>query len=183
MPGRLLVCAVALGIAMPAMAGERARYHPAVDTLSLLMLDQGTTLGTAVPRPIIEIPGLRDYDVRESGVTLAMLQPVPADLSGFEAFDAPGATYFVERAGVPTRLQLDLTPLPGWQQLLPRDAVTASNGGRFAVREIMARGRRDYRPGALDAMLQFRLDGQADSPPLSISGGVASAIWKAIPGN
>jgi hypothetical protein len=181
--GRLLFIAIALGIAMPAMAGERARYRPAADTLSLLMLDQGMTSGTATPQAIVEIPQLRGYDVRESGVTLALLQPIPADLSGFEAFEAPGSHIFVQQTGASTRLPLDLTPLPGWQQPLPRDSVTAANGGRFAVREIMARGRRDYRPGALDAMLQFRLDGQTDSPALSVTGGVASALWKAIPGN
>ena len=51
------------------------------------------------------------------------------------------------------------------------------------MREALGRGHREYRPGALDAMVQLRLDGEPDSAPISITGGVAAAIWKVIPGN
>lgn len=70
--------------------------------------------------------------------------------------------------------------LPAWQLTGKSQEVTARAGARYAVGEALADHRRVGPPrSALDAMLVLRIDGRNDSPPLSLGGGVAGAMWKA----
>ena len=180
MVARALVCAMLLMTALPAAAGERGRYRPDADTMQLLMLDRMATAGTAVSNPLPEI----DFDVRASA--MPVLLPLGTDLSSFETLDLSGAQYFKRRALAAPPVSapsFQLAALPGWQQPLRLDARTLDNGGGYVVSETLGRGRRQYRPGALDATLQLRLDGETDSPPISVGGGVAAALWKVLPGD
>ncbi|MHA6719371.1 hypothetical protein ACX40Y_07935 [Sphingomonas sp. RS6] len=68
---------------------------------------------------------------------------------------------------------------PAWRRD-ERRLVTSDDGARYAVGEIMADHRRAGPPrSALDAMLVLRIDGNRDSPALSVGGGVAGAVWEA----
>lgn len=70
--------------------------------------------------------------------------------------------------------------LPAWQLTSNFPEVTARAGARYAVGDALADHRRVGPPrSAFDAMLVFRIDGSNDSPPLSVGGGVAGAMWKA----
>jgi hypothetical protein len=74
----------------------------------------------------------------------------------------------------------DPRPQPAWRLTAKFPEVTARAGARYAVGDALADHRRVGPPrSALDAMLVFRIDGSNDSPPLSVGGGVAGAMWKA----
>ncbi|UZK66937.1 hypothetical protein [Sphingomonas sp. M1-B02] len=63
------------------------------------------------------------------------------------------------------------------------EETTSADGGSYAVRDILrAQPRRSRRGSPLAAALVLRLDGQEDSEPFSIGGGgVAAALWRAVP--
>lgn len=205
MSGRLLALFFALTWAVPAAAGERiVAYAPAPDAMALLMQDDHATFASPgamdlllkedrvlyasriAPR-LLAGAELRDFRVRAGGVTAMPVVATRVDLSGFDDL-APSASAY-------TRGPRSHRPLPEPGFVLPFEAVgplgitpvaaanevTSNDGGRFAVRDTMRRGRRVYRPRALDAMVQFRLDGREDTPPLDVAGGVAAAVWDAIP--
>lgn len=66
-----------------------------------------------------------------------------------------------------------------WSLQQPR-VVTSDDGARYAVGELMANHRRTGPPrSALDAVLVLRIDGNRDSPPLSVGGGLAGVMWDA----
>ncbi|MET0309557.1 MAG: hypothetical protein ABW023_12700 [Sphingomonas sp.] len=71
-------------------------------------------------------------------------------------------------------------PLAAWRLTDKFPEVTARAGARYAVGEALADHRRVGPPRSmLDAMLVLRIDGKNESPPLSLGGGVAGAMWKA----
>lgn len=183
MLGRLLVCTIALGTATPAVAGEDA--HPAAtgeracyipDALPLLMQDERTTWGT--PAPIVQIaPGFNM--VRP--ITLAAVQPMPDNLARFEDMDGPRNAFaympsshetFEAAAFAPATYSLT----PGIR-LTARARAEPMSGARDAL--IVGNAvPRPYRPrrSPFDTMLVLRIDGEASSPPLRFSGGVASVL-------
>ena len=77
----------------------------------------------------------------------------------------------------------DAKALPNWRITEEREQTTAADGGRYAVGDYFSSQRRPrFRRSALGALLVFKIDGQEDSPPLSVGGGgVAAAVWQAVP--
>ncbi|WP_448664524.1 hypothetical protein ACG3SL_07555 [Sphingomonas sp. CJ20] len=60
--------------------------------------------------------------------------------------------------------------------------ATAERGGSYAVGDTLASSRKRRSAGsALKTMLVLRIDGNDESPPFSIGGGVAGALWRALP--
>lgn len=201
MSGRLLACLFALTWAMPAAAGERAvAYAPSPDAIALLMQDDRATFAVPgalalllqedrvlyasrlAPRPFAthDFGGFR---VRNGDVAAMPVLASHVDLSGFDSLTLSAPTY-TRGSRLPEPgfvLPFEVEGPLGIAVVRPSNEVTSSDGGRFAVRDTMRRGRRVYRPRALDAMVQFRLDGREDTPPLGIAGGVAAAVWDVIP--
>lgn len=158
MPGRALVCAIAMmGIAMPAAAGERSGYSPTTDVLGLLMQDDSATFGPEVP----------------------VSRPAPPSLAEFEQLNPPAAIVPAAMASdgaSPFALAANASVLP--------EGTTATFGGRYAIDDAMTAHPRPYRPrDVLDTMVTFRLDGQQETRSFSVGGGVAGAVWGAIPRN
>lgn len=70
-----------------------------------------------------------------------------------------------------------------WSPLAMADEATSNAGGSYAVSDAFARMPKPrVRHSALSAALVLRIDGQEDSPLLSVGGGgVAAAMWKMRP--
>ena len=183
---RFFICAMALGTALPAAAEERVAYRPAPDTLALLLQDDRAIFARPVLSPILAMPGFSSFDVRDSDAFRVAAPPRRIDLSGFDALNVSALPAtppsWAPAAPSPFAFSDDLAAGSGWQRVFPIE-VTANNGGGYAVRESMGTGRRNRPPRALDATLVFRLDGQAESPPFSVGGGIAAAVWQALPKN
>ena len=178
MLGRLLVCAVAMGTAMPACAGdrthpaatgERASNIPPPDTMNLLMQDERTTWGTAPPAPLRIEPGI---------VLAAHSVAPPADLASFDEMPGAAARYLPVPEGNTPRLILTADEFPSTTVIRltgPADRQirwTSSD----AVRDAMQPSRRHFRRSPLSGMLVLRIDDEERSPPLSFGGGVASVL-------
>lgn len=205
MSGRLLALVFALTWAVPATAGERAvAYAPAPDAIALLMQDERATFASPgamglllqedrvlyasrIAPQLLAGAAFSDFRVRADGITVVPVMADRVDLNGFDRLALSVPAY------APGPHSRRVLPEPGF--VLPFEVVgplgiapipvsnevTSSDGGRFAVRDTLRRGRRVYRARALDAMVQFRLDGREDTPPLDVAGGVAAALWDAIP--
>jgi hypothetical protein len=186
MLGRVLVCAVVLGMASPACAGEetqpaatseRASYSYAPDALTLLLQDDRTTWGTPPPlNPLA--PG---FDMA-GAITVTAVPPMAGDLASFDAIDAPVAAFAYLSASEeePETLRLpapvSFGVLPGLR-LTPRLRAEPMGGPADAVNDSRAaipRAKRRRDPLAM--MLVFRLDGEESSPAFSFGGGVASVL-------
>ncbi|MCW3837995.1 hypothetical protein ACFQ1E_17845 [Sphingomonas canadensis] len=167
--------------ATPAAASGGASYTPVPDTLALLMLDSNVTLGTArAPVPIADSPELRRYDVR--GRTQDA--PPRTEIAAFEGMrvapqvdspfgeNVPRPGFTLSFAGIPS-----LDPAAGARAALPD--VLSGEGARYAVRDALSRRMRP--PTALEGRLVLRIDGQTDSPVLSIGGGIPAAVLNTIP--
>lgn len=205
MSGRLLACLFALAWAAPAAAGERAvAYAPVPDAAALLMQDDRATFASSDAMALLlqedrvlyasrlaaspfAKPDFGGFRVRSGGVAAVAVMASRVDLNGFDrlALAAPAYAPGVRRQRhLPEPgfvLPFEVAGPLGIALVEPSNEATSSDGGRFAVRDTMRRGRRVYRPRALDAMVQFRLDGREDTPPLDVAGGVAAALWDAIP--
>jgi len=152
---RVLVCAIAmLGMAAPALAGERQGRAAAPDVLSLLLQDDSATFGS--PSPFV---------VRSD--------PLPDTLTRFEALIVPRAPLSLESdIGVTDLAEPERRPLG--ESSVPFDA-------RRAIAEVMADYPRPFRRrDILDTMVTFRLDGEQRTRSLSL-GGVAGAVWSMMP--
>lgn len=152
---RVLVCAIAmLGMAAPALAGERPGHAPAPDVLGLLLQDNEATFGSPTP-----------FAVRS--------EPLPDTLTRFEALMVPGA---------PLTLAADVgitEPAPLGRRSLAEDFTRFD--ARRAIADIMADYPRPFRRrDILDTMVTFRLDGERRTRSLSV-GGVAGAVWSMMP--
>jgi hypothetical protein len=184
---RMLVTVLALLAATPAAAGERIAYAPAPDAMSLLMQDARATFAAhdilivAELRPMLTTPELRGFAMRDADATALARTPHRLDLSGFEALSVSTLADVPPRAWAPVLPpEFALSGLPGWQRSFA-SSVPADDGGRYAVREAIGVNRLVRRPRALDATLVLHLDGNADSPALSVGGGITAALWQAIP--
>lgn len=189
MPGRVLVCAIVLGMAQfalggPACAGEETRpaatselasYAP--DTLTLLLQDDRTTWGTPAPLNALA-PG---FDMA-GAITVTAARPMAGDLASFDALDAPVAAfaYLPAPTEQPETVSLPVPAgfgvLPGLR-LTPRYRAEPMGGSADAISEArtaIPRARRRRDPLAM--MLIFRLDGEESSPAFSFGGGVASVL-------
>jgi hypothetical protein len=186
MPGRVLACAIAMGMALPAFAGEdgrpaatngHARYSP--DTLPLLLQDQEVTWGA--PAPLAQLAQLAPGFDMAAAITVTAARPMPDDLTSFESLGAPAAASYLPATPVRTEMVAFSTPngfvaTPGIR-LTARQRAEPMGGATDALREASALPR-PYRPrrSPLDTMLVFRLDGEPASPALSFGGGVASIL-------
>lgn len=178
---RLLVCTIALVAATPAMAGERV-IAPVPDTLSLLLADQRATFATPpAVQPVLALPELRNFDMREAGLIAAIASPRRMDLSGFEELSVVPIADVPPSAWAPTAPSpFALSGIPSWQRSFPME-VTANDGGRYEVSREVRYNRIIRPPRVLDATLVLRIDGNADSPPFSVGGGITGALWAVIP--
>lgn len=63
--------------------------------------------------------------------------------------------------------------------------ATSARGGSWAVYDTLSDHRKPrFRRSALSTMLVLRIDGKENTSPVSVGGGgVASALWKAMPGD
>ncbi|MEZ0242639.1 MAG: hypothetical protein ACAH11_04645 [Sphingomonas sp.] len=190
MLARLLVCAVAMGMATPAVAApdssgeathsaatsERASYTP--DTLPLLMQDQRTTWGT--PAALTQIaPG---FDMAQA-ITVTALRPVRGDLASFDNLSAPAPGFDLADPArtEPAFVEPGFASVPSIR-LTARDRPEPMGGATDALREgraALPSGHRTRRT-PLDARVVLKLDGEGGSPPLSFGGGVA-AVLNVIP--
>jgi hypothetical protein len=181
---RQLACAIALLASAPAAAGERIGYAP--DAMALLMQDQRTTFASIVSAApaILAIPELRSFDMRDSSEAGLATVPRNLDLSGFEALSVSAiADMPMPREWAPASPSpFALSGIPIWRRSFPIE-VTAFDGGRYEVSREIGYARIIRPPRALDATLVLRIDGNADSPPLSVGGGITGALWQVIPRN
>ena len=175
----ILFCAVACSVSTPAFAGEKdvappgvkAQPNRAIPVRS--MPSREVPLGRAVvstahARPsttfVLPVANRNAYDIG-APATAARIQT---------AYDRPQSTPASPFALPEPQAQ------PAWRLTDKFAEVTARAGARYAVGDALADHRRVGPPrSAFDAMLVFRIDGSNDSPPLSVGGGVAGAMWKA----
>ena len=112
--------------------------------------------------------------IRSAALALLLALGAPAAAPLQTGYDRPKST-----SASPFALP-EPQPQPAWQLTDKFAEVTARAGARYAVGDALADHRRVGPPrSAFDAMLVFRIDGNNDSPPLSVGGGVAGAMWKA----
>lgn len=177
MLGRLLACAVAMGMAQfalgapayageesqPAAAGERASYK--ADALPLLMLDERTSWGTPAA-PARPEPGF----TIGAGVTVSAAPPLRPDIASFDDLPAPAAT-------LPTRAHGVMPVLTGGPTARV-ERIRLPSAARDAIGDSRADLPRptSNRRSPLDTMLVFRIDGEPASPSFSLGGGVASVL-------
>jgi hypothetical protein len=64
-------------------------------------------------------------------------------------------------------------------------ATTSARGGSWAVYDTLSDHRKPrFRSSVMSTMLVLRIDGKEESAPISLGGGgVAAALWKAMPGD
>lgn len=191
MLGRLLVCAVVLGMAAPAFAGEetrpaaaseRASYFSA-DAMPLLLQDERTTWGTSPPLNALA-PG---FDMRQA-IMVVSTRPVPGDIASFDALGSADAAFIFTPmpADPPQTLAL---AAPGGFGVLPNTRLTPRykpepmGGSAYAVNESRSALPRvqPRRRTPLEMMLVLRIDGETSSPPLSFGGG--ASVLNILPRN
>ncbi|MBO9711915.1 hypothetical protein [Sphingomonas sp.] len=177
---------MALAAATPAVArdGDRDTGPAAAvldaDGLALLLDDARITYRTAPAAPSIVTVryDMRDRSVGELG------RPGPVDLAGFDDLDvaliASVARSPTPAAGAGADARPGFSLYAAWERA-PQSRRTGDNDGGRAVVGQAVNGWRVRRERLLDAGLVLRLDGRSDSPALSVGGGVAGPIWRAIP--
>lgn len=179
----IMFCAVAYSVSTPAFAGEKSVATPGIKV----------TASRAIPvRPI----PVRSTPAREVPLGRAVVSSAHARPTTTFVLPAVNRTAYDLGAPAAVRLQTgydrpkstpaspfalpEPQPQPAWQLTDKFSEVTARAGARYAVGDALADHRRVGPPrSAFDAMLVFRIDGSNDSPPLSVGGGVAGAMWKA----
>jgi hypothetical protein len=164
----LIVCTCACAAALPALAGDKpAKLAPAARALQLP--ERSIAYGKPAARPAASAGfALSPATVRLSG---APVHASSVRLSSEANKNAPSFGY-TEAQG-----------LAGWRLTSQRPFQTAEAGGSYAVRDYFAAERKPrFRRSALGALLVLKIDGQSDSPPISVGGGgVASALWQVVP--
>lgn len=164
----LLVCAVSLVIGTPAMAGGRPGDKPAApravalnDATSVLRPTRNPAPGAGAPVRFSLTPVGCRPDQHPNRSNLSISTPAKA----MRRFDLGE----MDRDGSSDSLRLT--------------EGTADDGGRYAVRDALSDYRKPrFRRSALGTMLVLRLDGEEESPAFSVGGGgVAAAVWRAVP--
>lgn len=158
----LVICTVACASAIPALAGDKpARVSPAA-AVAL----------TSAPAAY-----------RSSGPSKAA-GPFTLPLAQVRAKGADVIRLSDSAMPKPRRFDYaDAAALPDWRITDDTAERTAAAGGRYAVGDTLSSQRKPrFRRSALGALLVFKIDGQDDSPPLSVGGGgLAAAMWRAVP--
>ena len=165
----LSVCAVSLMLGSPALAGGR----PHDDAVS--------AGGSALKREAKAVqPGSNRTPAARSSVRFAL--PAQAQTFGQPTIRSSLAMSTPRRAGPSFNL------VPGnqgdaVQTSLRLAETTSGDGGRHAVHDALSDHRKPrFRRSALGTMLTLRLDGEPESPAFSVGGGgVAAAVWQAVP--
>jgi hypothetical protein len=166
----LLLCAAACAAPTTVMAGEKDL--PSVPNL------KASLAANDVAR---SVPGRKVSSVRPSAY-------VPIAYRGLERGDVrsiPVTT--IPQAPLRAVSVAELQTLPSWHlaSLDTESNATSARGGSWAVHDTLSDHRKPrFRRSAFSTMLVLRIDGQEDSAPLSVGGGgVAAALWQAVPGN
>lgn len=168
---RGVVCTIAmLGIATSAVAGERVRYTPPSDALTLLMLDNSATFGSNVP--------LRTMAGFDASPRLARsAEPMPDTLARFDALIVPASTAL---PAIPQTEALSFTVASEPLEASTQPAVTGFDA-RHAVADMMADYPRPYRSRSLiDTMVTLRFDGSPGTRTVAV-GGIAGVAWALTP--
>lgn len=171
----LLLCAAMCAAPTTVFAGDREL--PLVPNLKAFMVADGTA-GIA--------PGRRVLPPRPVAPTFLPIAYRGLERGGVAALPADTATQVQ-----PVKLQGNFTiehlrALPDWHLTALTDVnLTSVRGGSWAVYDTLADHRKPrFRRSAFSTMLVLRIDGEEDSPPISVGGGgVAAALWRAMPGN
>ncbi len=187
---RILVCSL-LCLAPPAHAGDRdpVRVPPAtrgaeavlihVDSHGVLNADSAATFGRRKFEGAVRLPGAT-LDLRSRASGKASLAPVAISLPAgpriavLRVADLPATPLYA--FGKTTVAAQDWRLVAGESSRDPKDLSFAD---RSALQGL--RGFPRVRRSALDTMLVLRIDGQEESPTFSVGGGVAAAVWNAIP--
>ncbi len=112
----------------------------------------------------------------------------PIAYRGLERGDISAATV----SQPPIRLQstatvADLKSAHSWHLAVTENSenATSARGGSWAVYDALSDHRKPrFRRSALSTMLVLKIDGKEDTSTVSVGGGgVASALWKAMPGD
>jgi len=168
----LLLCAAACAAPTTVMAGDKDL--PIVPNLKAMLAADGAARVPAAPgrkvateRPATFVPiayrGLERADLSTATVS----HPTVRLQSG-----APGA---------------ELKAAPNWNLTAVENSenATSARGASWAVYDTLSDHRKPrFRRSALSTMLVLRIDGKESTSPVSVGGGgVASALWKAMPGD
>lgn len=170
----LLLCAAACAAPTTVMAGDKDL--PIVPNLRALLAADGAKR-VALPgrsgvaqRPTFLPIAYRGVERREIAV-LPAARPVPIE-------DVVLRTSF-------TIEQLQVQPAWHLPKLDIGKNTTSVRGSSWAVYDILSDYRKPrFRRSALSTMLVLKIDGKEDTSPISLGGGgVAAAMWKAMPGD
>jgi len=183
----MLVCAVACSSSMPAFAGERSVAPPGIRAIPHRVMPARAIPVRPIPARIAPAAESASASADVHKVSTFVLPrreraaPAVYDLATpSRSRLAPTGYSRVETTAVSPFALTEPQPQPAWQLTARSAEVTARAGARYAVGDALADHRRvGPRRSALDAMLVLRIDGSNDSPPLSVGGGVAGAMWKA----
>lgn len=170
----LLLCAAACAAPTTVMAGDKSL--PIVPNLKTLAAAGGAARnappgrGVAAVRPTFLPIAYKGVERRE--MALLPARPVPIEDSALL-----GTNFTIEQ----------LHTQPAWH--LPKLDIgkntTSVRGSSWAVYDILSDYRKPrFRRSALSTMLVLKIDGKEESAPISLGGGgVAQALWKAMPGD
>lgn len=169
---RALCLCLALGAALPAMAGEKEAAKLRADARALLARDAKATASTAKPSPVTAslsgVAASPQAAVRTSAATPKVDHVMLSNIALSSS----------------TKFKLTtLQAMPDWRIDTRLPETTSSAGGAYMVRDTLANYRKPrFRKSVLSAMFMLKLDGNEDSAPFSLGGGaVASALWRAMP--
>ncbi|MBO9623149.1 MAG: hypothetical protein J7500_10600 [Sphingomonas sp.] len=163
MLGTTFGCAVLLTavVAQPALAGERKAVALVPEARATLLPDVQPSAGRA---------------------RVVTLQPAPFVLpSRSTPLDRRGSGAFVTRVDLRAA---DILLRRSRDERVPGDpSIELGQGADRAVRDTLDDHRKPRQPrSALSTALVLRIDGNSDSPPLSVGGGgVAGAMWRLLP--
>jgi hypothetical protein len=169
----LLLCAAACAAPTTVMAGDKDL--PVVPNLKAVLAADGATGVAARNHP---------------GRTAATVRPgfVPIAYRGLERGELSAKTM----AQPPVRLHssdavAELKSAKDWHLAVVENSenTTSARGGSWAVSDALSDHRKPrFRRSALSTMLVLKIDGKEDTSTVSVGGGgVASALWKAMPGD
>ncbi|MDQ0250927.1 hypothetical protein J2W22_002991 [Sphingomonas kyeonggiensis] len=167
----LLLCAAACAAPTTVMAGDKDL--PIVPNVKAMLAADGGVRPAAPGRKV------------------AVSRPatfVPIAYRGLERPDLTTATV----SQPPVRLQsgtsvAEMKAARDWHLAVVENSenATSARGGSWAVYDTLSDHRKPrFRRSALSTMLVLKIDGKSDTSPVSVGGGgVASALWKAMPGD
>ncbi|MEP9360503.1 hypothetical protein [Sphingomonas sp. KR3-1] len=167
----LLLCAAACAAPTTVMAGDRDL--PIIPNLRALLAADGAARvlpgRSGVPaRPATFLP------IAYRGVEQGRFHTLPAS----SIPQLPAETSFSIA---------ELRVRPSWHLAAGENGTqtTSARGGSWAVYDTLSDYRKPrFRRSVMSTMLVLRIDGKEESAPLSVGGGgVAAALWKAMPGD